>query len=113
MVAGPHHVGERQERRHQRVVAADREHDERAVGLRDAHRLALAAVDARAAPPAAVQTRGLQPLAAELAGAVGPGERRDDEVALLHRADLAADVLDDADELVSHAPAGSLGSICL
>ena len=55
VVARPHHVGEREQRRHQRVVAADREHDQRAVGLRDAHRLALAAVELGAAPPAAVQ----------------------------------------------------------
>ena len=45
VVAGAHHVGERQQRRHQRVVLADRQHDERPVRLRNAHRLALAAVE--------------------------------------------------------------------
>ena len=88
VVAGAHHVGEREERRHQRVVLADRERDERAVGLRDAHRLALAAVDVVAAPAAAVQAGGLQTLLAEDAGAVGPGERRDDDVAGLDGADV-------------------------
>ena len=102
VVARPHHVGERQQRRHQRVVLADRQHDERAVGERDAHRLALAAVDAVAAPEAAVEARGLQSLLAEVAGAVGVGERRDDDVARLHGADVGADLLDDADELVAH-----------
>ena len=101
-----HHVGERQQRRHQRVVRADRQDDERAVRLRDAHRLALAAVELGPAPAAAVEARGVQPLPAEDAGAVGPGERRDDEVAGLDGADLGADVLDDADELVAHAAAG-------
>ena len=45
VVAGPHHVREGEQRRHQRVVLADRQRDERAVGQRDAHRLALAAVE--------------------------------------------------------------------
>ena len=49
---------------------------------------------------------GLQPLPAEDAGAVGADERRDDEVAGLDGADVGADGLDDADELVSHAAAG-------
>ena len=106
VVAGSHHVGQREQRRHQRVVLADRQHDERAVGLRDAHGLALAAVDVVGAVPAAVEARGVQSLAAEDAGAVGPEERRDDEVAGLDRADVGADGLDDADELVAHAAAG-------
>ena len=109
VVAGRHHVGEREQRRHQRVVLVDREDDERPVRLRDAHRLALPAVDAVAAVPAAVEARGVQPLPAEDAGAVRPHERRDDEVAGLHRADVGADVLDDADELVPHAAAGLAG----
>jgi len=45
---------------------------------------------------------GLQALAAEDAGAVRPGERGDDEVALGDRGDGVADLLDDADELVAH-----------
>ena len=51
----------------------------------------------------------MQPFAAENARAVGPGERRDDEVAGFQRLHLVADVLDDADELVPHAPAGLVG----
>src|SRR5206468_7197488 len=43
------------------------------------------------------------------AGSVRPHERRDDEVAGSHGADLAAGVLDDADELVSHAASGLAG----
>ena len=45
VVTGAHHVGEREQRRHERIVRADRQHDQRAVRLRDAHRFALAAVD--------------------------------------------------------------------
>ena len=105
VVARSHHVREREQRRHQRVVVAHRQDDERSVRLRDAHRFALAAVELSAAPAAAVEAGGLQSLPAELAGAVGPGERRDDEVARLDGADLGADVLDDADELVAHARA--------
>ena len=105
VVARRHHVREREQRRHQRVVGADRQHDERPVRLRDAHRLALSAVDAVAAVPAAVEAGALQPLPAEHAGAVGPDERRDDEVAGLDCAHLGADGLDDADELVAHAAA--------
>jgi len=43
------------------------------------------------------------------AGAVGPQERRDDEVTDLHGADVGADRLDNADEFVSHALAGLAG----
>ena len=106
MVAGAHHVGEREQRRHQRVVLADRQRDERPVGLRDAHGLALAAVDVVGAVPAAVEARGVQPLPAEDAGAVRVEERRDDEVAGLQGADVGADGVDDADELVAHPAAG-------
>src|SRR5207253_2837405 len=65
------------------------------------HRLALATVEV-AAPPAAVKARGPETVPAELAGAVRPGERGHDQVAPLHLAHLAADFLDDADELVAH-----------
>ena len=83
MVTRSHHVGERQQRRHERVVLADRQHDERAVRERDAHRFALRAVDAVPAPEAAVDARGLQSFMAEDARAVGVRERRDDDVARL------------------------------
>ena len=88
---------------------ADRQDDERSVRLGDAHRLALSAVDAVHAVPASVEAGGVQPLPAEDAGAVGPDERRDDEVAGLDRADVGADGLDDADELVPHAASGLAG----
>ena len=38
-------------------------------------------------------------------------EGRDDEIAGLHRPDVVADGLDDADELVAHAPAALAGSM--
>src|SRR6185437_14015882 len=103
VVAGSHDVREREQRRHQRVIPAYRQHDERPVRLGNPHGLALAAIEV-AAPPPAVETRRLQPLVAEDAGPVGPGERSDDEVARLDGADLSANRLDDADELVAHAP---------
>jgi ELWxxDGT repeat protein len=62
MVARSHHVGESDEGRHQRIARADRENDERPVGLGNAYGFALAAVDAVARPPAPVQTRGVQPV---------------------------------------------------
>jgi hypothetical protein len=55
VVPGAHHVSEREQRRHERVVLADRERNERAVCLRDAYRLALAAIDVAPAVAAAVQ----------------------------------------------------------
>jgi hypothetical protein len=57
--------------------------DERALRLRDPHRLPLAAVDAVARPRPTVAAGRLQPLLTEVAGAVGPDERSDDEVAAL------------------------------
>ena len=106
VVARRHDVREREQRRHQLVVRPHRQHDERAVRLRDPDGLTLAAVDAVEAVPAPVEARGVQPFAAEHAGSVRPHERRHHEVADLHRADLGADVLDDADELVAHSATG-------
>ena len=37
VMAGPHHVREREQRRHQRVVLADRQNDKRPVRLRYTH----------------------------------------------------------------------------
>ena len=105
VVAGAEHVGQRQQRRHQRGVLADGQLDQRALGLRHPHRLALAAVDSRRAPPAAVPAGRLQALAAEVAGVVGPDERRDDQSPRLRPVTSRADVLDDADELVAHPSA--------
>src|SRR5206468_4968451 len=68
--------------------------------------VALAAVDAVPGPPASVETGRVQPFPAEVAGAVGPGERCDDEVTGLHRAHLGSGGFDDADELVAHPLAG-------
>src|SRR4051794_18898656 len=104
VVPGGIDVREREQRRHQRVVLGHVDLHERAVGLRHAHRLALTAVGV-AAPEAAVATRGVQALVAEVAGAVREDERRDYDVALLQRPHLGADVLDDADELVTHLAA--------
>ena len=110
MVPCRHHVREREQRRHQRVVLADRQDHERAVGLRHAYRFALAAVDSVGAVPASVQARDLQPVSAEHARAVRPDEWGDDEVACLDRVDVGADVLGDADELVAH-PAAAFGRL--
>jgi hypothetical protein len=55
----------------------------------------------------------VQSFPTEDAGAVGVQERRDDDVADLHGADVGADSLDDADELVSHAAAGLAVFHCL
>ena len=48
----------------------------------------------------------MQPFPAEDAGAVGPHERRDDEVAGLHGSNLVADSLDGSNELVPHRTTG-------
>src|SRR5438034_5815108 len=111
-MARRHDVREREQRGHQLVVRPHRQHDQRAVRLRDANRFTLAAVDTVEAVPAPVEARGVQPLAAEDAGPVRPHERCEDEVAGFQRADLVARVLDDADELVAHAAAG-LGGLHL
>ncbi len=105
VVARRHHVREREQRRHQRIVLVDRKRDERSVSLRHAHGFALTPVDSVQAVAASVQARRVQPFAAEDARAVGPDERRDHEVAFLDRLNLGSGLLDHADELVSHPPA--------
>jgi hypothetical protein len=70
-MAGPHHVRKREQRRHQRVVLADRQPDKRSVRLGDTNRFGLRATDvtARAEEPA-LNARGVNALVAEAAGAV-------------------------------------------
>ena len=109
MVPGTHHVGERQQRRHQRLVRVGRQSDERAVRLGNAHSLALTSVDTVEAVPASVEARGVDAFAAEDTGAVGPDERRNDQVAFLESLHLGTDRLDDADELMPHTAAGLVG----
>lgn len=85
--------------------------DEGAVGQRDAYGLGLAARVGDHVPERGlgVAAGSLQALATVPAGAVGDGEGRDDQVALLDGAHLAAGVLDDAEEFVSDAERGVLG----
>jgi hypothetical protein len=64
--------------RHHRGVFADRQDNERAVGLGDANRLRLRSVDDAVPEEAAVDAGGLQALLTEDAGAVLEGERHDD-----------------------------------
>jgi hypothetical protein len=107
VVAGAHHVCQRQQRRHQRIVLADVERVERAVGLRDAQRLGLGAAGLAAiAEEAAMEAGRLQPVLAEQAGAVGESEWHDHHLAAADRRDLAAYVLDDSDRFVAHLLAG-------
>jgi hypothetical protein len=104
MVPGAHHVCQREQRRHQGVVCTDRQNDECSVGPRNTHRLALSSVDIAKAVSASVKAGAVQSASAEHTGAGRPKERRNDEVARLDRADIVADGLDDADELMPHAP---------
>jgi hypothetical protein len=110
VVAGAHHVRECQQRRHQRVVLANRQHEQRAVGVGDAERLGLRPIDSAAAEEPAVHACRVQPFMAEDARAVGERERHHDDVAGLQRAHVGPDLLDDADGLMAHRLAG-LGAI--
>jgi hypothetical protein len=106
MMTRAHHIRERQQRRHQRIVLADRQSDERAVCLRDAHRLSLRSIGITPiAEKSAVKARCLQSFVTEDAGAVGVGERHDNQIASLHGADTGTDRFDDADSFVTHATA--------
>jgi hypothetical protein len=105
VMPGAQDVGEREQRRHERVVLADRQRVQGPVSERDAQGLCLGAVGPVAAEEADVDAGGRQALVAERAGAVGKRERHHDEVAP-DRADLRADVLDDADGFVAHAVSG-------
>jgi hypothetical protein len=97
--AGAEHVGGREQTRDQVVGRHLGGGDEGAVGQRDAGVLGLRAGGGAGLPVDAV---GLVAGAADLAGVVGGEERADDELAGPDRADLAADLLDDADVLVAH-----------
>jgi hypothetical protein len=106
VVAGAHHVRQRQQRRHERVVLADGQRVEGAVCVGDTHGLSLGCTDAVVVEKAAVHAGGMQALAAEGAGAVREREGHHDQITLLDVADLGADVLDDADRLMAHRPPG-------
>lgn len=105
-MAGTQHVGEREQRRRQRVVLTHAQLEQGSVGVGDAQRLGLRAVHAAVAKEGDVHAFGLQPLVAELAGAVRGRKRHHHQVAPFERAHLRADVLDDADRLVAHRLAG-------
>ena len=111
VVAGGHHVGQGEQRGH-RLVGEVRalDLDQGAVGLRDADELGLAAVTlATLAEEAAVDAGGVEAGLAVRAGAVAPGERRDDEVADREVLDVVADLVDHADELVPDRAVGQVG----
>jgi hypothetical protein len=99
-------VGNTSDRRQQCRVGGDGQLHQRALGLRDADGLALAAVDAVAGPQPAVPAGCLQPFPAEVAGPVGPDERREDQIAAGETHDLRADLLDEAQELMPDPLAG-------
>src|SRR5215207_7155082 len=86
VVAGAHDVRERQQRRQERVVLADRQRVERAVCVGHSHGLSLGCADAVVVEEAAVHARGVQTLAAEGAAAVRERERHHDGVPLLEAA---------------------------
>ena len=102
MVAGAHHIREREQRGHQRVVLANLQRVESPVRLRDAHGFGLRARHVGVAEEATVDALRLQAFLAEHAGAVRERERHHDHVAELDRVYGAADLLDDADRLVPH-----------
>ena len=83
VVSGAQDVGEPEQRRHERVVLADRQAEQRSVGVGDAQRFGLCAVHPVVAEEADVHAGGVQPLVTERAGAVGERERHDDNVAAL------------------------------
>jgi hypothetical protein len=109
VVAGGHHIGQRQQRRQQRGVGGHRQLDQGAVRVRHANRLALTAVDPVESVPAAVAAGDVQPLGAVVAGVVAVGEGGDDQVAGLQAGHVRTGLLDDAEELVSHGTSGAGG----
>ena len=108
VVAGAHHVGEREQRRHQRVVLADRQDVERAVGERDAQRLGLRAVGTSLLPKKPPWTHAVCRPSSQ--NTQVPSENANGMTTTSPRLTVRtsrADVLDDADRLVAHAPAPS------
>jgi hypothetical protein len=100
VVAGREHVAERQQQPRVGVPQRERDDDQRAVRVRHPQRLALRAVVAGLGEDAAVHAGGLQAVDAVFARPVGPGERRDHQVAGPHGTHVGAHVLDHAEELV-------------
>ena len=113
MVACAHHVGERQQRGHQRGVVANRQDDECAISLGNSHRLALSSIDpvdshtARRAGRRRSALPGRRRRSHRSRGTARRPDRR------LQGMDIGADSLDDADELVPHRRPVSLGSMVL
>ena len=97
--AGAEHVGGGQQARDQVVGRHAGRGDEGAVGQRDPGALGLGADGAH---EFGVHAAGLVAGPADRAGVVGGEERADHELAGPQGADLAADLLDDADVLVAH-----------
>ena len=103
MVAGSHDVCQREEGGHRLVAEVRaRDREEGAVGLRNTDELGLAAITLAVLPEdAAMHAGAVEAGLTVLTGAVAPREWRDDEVANCEVLDVVADLVDDADELVS------------
>jgi hypothetical protein len=97
VVAGRKHVREGQQARQQLGVLGDRRPHQRPGGLRHAGRLGLGGGE-----EPTLRARGVQALSAGLARVVGVGERRDHDVTDRQPGHVAAELLDDAHELVAH-----------
>jgi hypothetical protein len=104
MVTGSEHVRQCQQRDHGLIGMPRARHGhQRPVGQRDAHALALATIAVHREEPAG-RARAGDPVPAVRAGAVAERERRNHEIALRDVPYRRADVLDDADELVTDRP---------
>src|SRR3954453_23701932 len=109
MVPGAHHIRKCQERRHKRVISANRQSEQRAVGLRNTKGFRLRPLHAAIAEKATMEASGLQMLVTEDTGAIGERERHDNEVALLHGSNLSTGLFDNPDCFVAHALSPVLG----
>jgi hypothetical protein len=103
MVPRAHHVRQRQERGHQRIVLANVQNKECAIGLRNAKGLGLRAVHAVVSEEAAVKTRGLQMVVTKLARAVRIGEGHRHQVAFFQCSNTGANFFHHSDSFVPHA----------
>src|SRR6185369_11094925 len=102
VMTSAHYIRERQERWQQSVILSDRQLVERSVRQRNTHRLGLRTRNLFITEEAAVDAGRLEPFATELASAVRPRERHDDEIASLNSSNVSANRFNDADRFMAH-----------
>src|SRR6516165_1341538 len=102
MVSSAHHVRQREQRWHKRIVCVRADWKESSIRQRNSYRFGLCSSDLCSTEKSAMDTRRLKPVVAKHACAVGERERHDNEITAFNRSNICTDVFDHTYRFVPH-----------